>query len=119
MPKYMLLLHERATLASQMAETLSPEQIQAMIQRYKEWAGGLAAAGKLAGGDKLQDLTGRVLKRNGSGIQVTDGPYGESKEVIGGYFAINADNYEEAVELSKGCPHLDYGTVEIREVEPT
>ncbi len=119
MPKYMLLLHEPATLAAEMAGQLSPEQIQSVIQRYREWAGGLAAAGKLAGGDKLQDMTGRVLKRAGGTTQVTDGPYAESKEVIGGYFVLEAADYAEAVELSKGCPHLDHGPVEIREVEPT
>ncbi|MBI4907418.1 MAG: transcription initiation protein [Acidobacteria bacterium] len=119
MPKYMLLLHEPATLAERMGRELSPEQIQAMILRYKDWAGGLAAAGKLAGGDKLQDMTGRVLKSNAGSVHVTDGPYVESKEVIGGYFVLDAASYDEAVELSRGCPHLEFGAVEIREVEPT
>lgn len=119
MPKYMLLLHESATLAATMGATLSPDEIQAMIARYKKWAGGLAAAGKLAGGHKLQDLTGRVLKNNGGTINVTDGPYAETKEIIGGFFVIEASGYDEAVELSKSCPHLDYGRIELREVEPT
>ena len=50
---------------------------------------------------------------------VTDGPYAESREVIGGLFIVEAASYEEVVELSKDCPHLDFGTVEIREVQPT
>ena len=49
---------------------------------------------------------------------VTDGPYAEAREVIGGLFIVEATNYEEVVELSKDCPHLDFGTIEIREVQP-
>ena len=117
MAKYLLLLHESATLSTRMGKTMSPEEIQGIIARYKTWAGGLAAAGKLAGSNKLQDGTGRVLKTSNGSVSVTDGPYVESKEVIGGYFLIEAASYEEAVQLSQGCPHLDFGVVEIREVE--
>lgn len=49
---------------------------------------------------------------------MTDGPYSEAKEVLGGYFVIEADSYEQAVERLQDCPHLDYGTIVIREVEP-
>ena len=52
-------------------------------------------------------------------MKVTDGPYAEAREVIGGLFMIEAANYDEVVELSKDCPHLDFGSIEIREVQPT
>ena len=52
-------------------------------------------------------------------VKVTDGPYAEAREVIGGLFIVEAQTYEEVVELSKDCPHLDFGTIEIREVQPT
>ena len=58
------------------------------------------------------------MKGAGS-ARVTDGPYAEAREVIGGVFIVEAKNYDEVVELSKDCPHLDFGTIEIREVEPT
>ena len=51
--------------------------------------------------------------------KVTDGPYAEAREVIGGLFIVEANTYDEVVELSKDCPHLDFGTIEIREVDPT
>ena len=51
--------------------------------------------------------------------KVTDGPYAEAREVIGGLFIIEANSYDEIVELSKDCPHLDFGSIEIREVDPT
>ncbi|MBI3209736.1 MAG: transcription initiation protein [Candidatus Solibacter usitatus] len=115
MANYLLLLHESATLAENIGRTLSAEEIQAMILKYKNWAGGLAAQNRLLGGHKLRDNSGRVMK----GTSVTDGPYVESKEVIGGYFLIEAGSYDEAVALSRSCPHLEYGTIEVREVEPT
>lgn len=58
-----------------------------------------------------------MLRLNGSKPLVTDGPYSESKEVIGGYYTIEADDYEHAVETAKECPHVDFGTIEIRAIE--
>ena len=53
-------------------------------------------------------------------LRVTDGPFAEAKEVIGGYFTIEAADYNEAVEICSDCPHLTYGgRIELREVEPT
>jgi hypothetical protein len=49
---------------------------------------------------------------------VLDGPFSETKEIIGGYFAIQAEDYDEAVSLAGECPHLDYGgLIELREVD--
>jgi hypothetical protein len=59
------------------------------------------------------------MKGSAGSARVTDGPYAEAREVIGGLFIVEAQNYEEVVELSKDCPHLDFGTIEIREVQPT
>ena len=71
----------------------------------------------MVGGSKLRDGEGRVLRLNGSKPLVTDGPYSESKEVIGGYYTIEADDYEHAIETAKECPHVDFGPIEIREIE--
>jgi len=108
MPKYVLLLHESSTAFPD----LSPEDMQAMIQRYKNWRGKLNASG-----EKLQDGTGRTLRGAGSSLTVSDGPHAETKEVIGGFFIIEAKDYDEAVELSRDCPHLDFGTIEVRQVD--
>ena len=114
MPKYLLFLHEDPNIF----EHASPEEMQAVIQKYASWKRRLAEAGVLTGGEKLQDGTGRVLRRSAGQISVNDGPYTESKEVIGGLFEIQAKDYQQAVETAEGCPHLEYGTIEIREVEP-
>jgi hypothetical protein len=91
--------------------------MQAIIERYKAWSAALAAKGHLLGGDKLQDGTGRVLRNSKAQVTVTDGPYAETKEIIGGFFRIEADSYEQAVELARDCPHLAFGPVEIRQID--
>jgi hypothetical protein len=115
MPQYMLLLHENPAAFAD----VTPNQMQAIIDKYKAWATKLAQAGRLAGSNKLHDTTGRSMKTVNGKIVVTDGPYTEASEVIGGYFMISAESYDEAVKLSEGCPHIEYGVVEIREIEPT
>lgn len=112
MPKYLLLLH----LPKDADVGLSPEEIQAIIQKYRDWRARLEGEGQFVAGQKLRD-DGRVLRRRGSQVSVTDGPYGEAKEVLAGYFLIEADSYDQAVELAKTGPHLQRGTVEIREIE--
>jgi hypothetical protein len=114
MPTYLLFLHEDPSVFAR----VSPEEMQAIIQKYSGWKQRMLEAGIITGGEKLQDGTGRVLRRAGEQAAVTDGPYTESKEVIGGFFQIQAKDYEQAVEAARDCPHLEYGTIEIREVEP-
>ena len=60
----------------------------------------------------------RVMQRKGTNLAVTDGPFAEAKEIIGGFFVVDARDYDEAVSVAKGCPHLDFGTIEVREIEP-
>lgn len=75
----------------------------------------LLGKGKLKGGAPLYDVgeAATVRKRRGK-VTSVDGPYLETKEVIGGYFVVEADSMEEAVELAKGCPATEYGAVEVR-----
>ncbi len=113
MSKYLLLLHEPPDGFSR----YSPEEMQAIIRKYQAWHSRLAEAGRLHGSEKLRDDGGRRLSRKG-GRLVVDGPFSETKEVIGGFFLIEADGYEEAAQLCRDCPHLDYGSIELREVEP-
>ena len=94
----------------------SPEQIQAMMKPWQDWMGGLAAQNKLVSSGNRLAAEGRVLKPNNV---VTDGPYVDIKESIGGYILIKAASIDEAAELSKDCPILNVGgTVEVRAVVP-
>lgn len=115
MPNYILFLHENPTEFQEM----SADEMQAIIQRYSAWRQQMAQAGKLTGGKKLTDGAGRVLSRVNGQPNISDGPYTESKEVIGGLFEIVAANYDEAVEIALQCPHLEFGKVEVREIEIT
>jgi hypothetical protein len=116
MPSYMMLLHEAPPDFS----GFSAEDIQNVINEYKNWRNGIAAQGKLLGGAKLRDEGGKHLSGANGDLRVTDGPFAEAKEVIGGYFTIEAADYDEAVELCRTCPHLTYGgRIELREVQPT
>ena len=115
MPKFIMLLHDSGNFPPD----LSPDQIQAIIERYVAWKQKVQANGRQVDGHKLTDGAGRVLRGAVGMPSVTDGPYAESREVIGGLFIVEAANYDEVVELSKDCPHLDFGIVEIREVQPT
>jgi len=113
MPQYVLVLRDSGTYPG-----MSPEEMQKIFERYRAWSGPLRAKGKITGGQKLRDGQGRVIKRNGSKAPVTDGPFAEAKEVIGGFFIVDAKSYDEALSLANGCPHLDFGSIEVREIEP-
>ena len=113
MAKYLLMLRDKGTY-----DSLSPEEMQKIFQRFRAWSTPLRASGKIVASEKLRDHQGRVVKRNGSKTAVTDGPFAEAKEIIGGFFLLDAKDYDEAVKLSDGCPHLDFGSIEVREIEP-
>ena len=113
MAKYLLMLRDKGTY-----DSLSPEEMQKIFERFRTWSGKLRTQGKIVGGEKLRDHQGRVVNRKGSKTAVTDGPFAEAKEIIGGFFIVDAKNYDEAVSLSDGCPHLDFGSIEVREIEP-
>ena len=113
MPDYMLLLRDNKPEFLK----LSPDEIQRIIQKYIAWGDSLRRRGLLVGNNKLTDGAARVMRREGGRIRVTDGPYAEAKEVLGGYYTIRADSYEQAIEHCQDCPHLEFGSIEIREVE--
>ncbi|MCY1232319.1 YCII-related domain protein [compost metagenome] len=95
----------------------SLEQMQAAIKPFQDWIGGIAAQNKLVSPPKRWDADGRVVKQDNL---VTNGPYAEIKESVGGLFLIRAKDYDEAVEIAKGCPILKWGaTVEVRMAIPT
>lgn len=94
------------------AEQPSPEQLQASVKLWQDWLGGIAAQNKLAKPLQRWDTAGKIVKSNKS---VTDGPYAEIKESIGGLIFVKVDNYDEAVSIAKDCPILQLGgNVEIR-----
>jgi hypothetical protein len=114
MPRYILFLHED----EQIFANRSPEEMMKVIERYSAWSRSLAEKGQMAGGEKLTDGKGRVLRPGGKEILVTDGPYAETRETVGGFFIVTAPDLEAAEAIARTCPHLSYGgRIELREIE--
>jgi len=112
MAKFLLILRESpAGFAA-----LSPAAMQAVVEEYSAWAARMGEAGRLVGGQKLTDEGGRRMTRRDGVLTVTDGPFAEAKDVIGGFFMIEAADYAEAESLCADCPHLKYGEIELRKV---
>lgn len=92
----------------------SPEEVQINTQKWMDWIGGIAAQNKLVDAGNRLYPTGKVVRGN---QVITDGPFTEVKETLGGYSLIKAGSLEEAVALSKGCPIYEAGgSLEIREI---
>ncbi|MES2732462.1 MAG: YciI family protein [Bacteroidota bacterium] len=92
----------------------SPEEMQAMTKKWMDWIGGIAAQDKLVDRGNRLEFTGKTVSADHI---VTDGPYTEVKELIGGYSIVRSTSLEEATQLAFGCPIFTYGgRVEVRPV---
>lgn len=94
---------------------LTAEERDQLTRRWNDWVDRLVAEGKLQHGRPLGS-EGRVVS-GGRGERVTDGPFAETTEVVGGYLFLSAANIEEATEIARECPSLSLGsTIEVRPV---
>src|SRR6266481_2672456 len=94
---------------------LSPERLQAVVSDWRAWFEGLKEQGKCTGGHPLE-REGKLVSGK-QGRAVADGPFAESKEAIGGYFYLQVADEDEAIEIARQCPGLEYGAVvEVRPV---
>jgi hypothetical protein len=93
----------------------TPADSEQIMQRWMNWFKELTASGNLKEGGQPLEAEGRVV--NGKGGTVTDGPYAEAKDLVGGYTLVEAPSIERAAELARGCPILDRGgAVEVRPI---
>jgi len=110
MQKYMFLFRggDAARAAS------SPEEMQAHMQKWNSWFKALGDRGQFLGGEPL-DATGKVLR--GAKKSLSDGPFAEAKDLVGGYALVTAKSVDDAVEIARGCPIFDHdGLLEVRPV---
>jgi hypothetical protein len=115
MSTFILLLHQSPMRFAD----LSPEEIQKIVSQYIAWREDLVQRGQLRGGEKLTADGGRQVRLQNGQVSVTDGPFTETTEVLGGYFLIEADNYAAATAIAETCPHLNsVQWVEVRQLEP-
>ncbi len=109
-PQYMLLFR-----GNDWAKGLSPEEMQKVANQWMAWFQRLTAQGKATAGSPLENEGKVVSGKNGR--VVSDGPFAESKEAVGGYFLLQVNSFDEAVAVAQECPGLPYGAkVEVRPV---
>ena len=108
MPQYVLLLRNDG----EAWKKLSPEEMQKKVEKYIAWRD----KPFVVDGAGLTRNPGRIIRAKGDGVSVTEGPFSESAEVMGGFYTIEAAGYDEAVKLSLDIPHIGLGTIEIRQV---
>ena len=95
-------------------QSLSEAERNKHMEKWSQWIGSLAKEGKFVAGEPLGNES-RVI--SGKKMVITDGPYAESKELVGGYLIIKAEDLKGATEISKGCPIYEVsGTTEIRDI---
>lgn len=116
MARYMLLLHRHADRPMP-----SREEMAEIVRRYTAWGDALAAEGKVVGRDKLAPVANaRCVRLQDGKPLITDGPYPEVKDVIGGYYILETEDIREAEAIARDCPHLwDTNWVELRPIDDT
>ena len=111
--QYMLLIH-----ASEAAHrALNEEQIGRMMAAYGAYTEALSKAGVLVSGNRLRPVSDATTVRVVDGkTQVLDGPYGETKEQLGGYYLIEAPDLDAAIGWAARCPGAGFGAIEVRPI---
>ena len=112
--QYMLLIYgnEKAGM------NMSPEEQEASMGEWFGYTEELQASGAMAAGDALQPTTTAttVSQPNGDDALITDGPFAETREQLGGYYLLNVADLDEAIAWAKKCPGARYGKIELRPV---
>ncbi len=111
--QYMLLIYDSEADSKKRSDA----EKQAMFQGYGTFTREIAQAGKLKAGDPLEPSTTAttVRVRNGK-TAVTDGPFAETKEQLGGYYMVEAKDLDEAISIAARIPTSKYGSIEVRPV---
>ncbi|HXK05078.1 MAG TPA: YciI family protein [Verrucomicrobiae bacterium] len=111
MSQFLLLLYNDTTRPRR----LSPEEMQNMLEKYMAWRNEPFTLD----GKRLAEDVGRVIRSDSGAPRTSDGPYSETKEVLAGFYLIEAANYDEAVKLALTNPHAQHGTIEVRQIYGT
>ena len=114
MAQYMLLLHQVPNYNAD----LPREKMLEMTKRYMAWADALRQKGRMVGGEKLAAGGVRHIKVKDGKPVASDGPYAEAKDVIGGYFVIEAKDAAEAESIARDCPLLAHSSTNWVEIRP-
>ncbi len=110
--KYALLIYSEPQL-----DQPSPEELQEVMEKWNSYTEELRSAGVMLGGEALEavETATSVMLRDGS-VTTTDGPFAETKEVLGGFYLIETDTLDDALAWAAKCPGAAYGTIEVRPI---
>jgi hypothetical protein len=111
--QYILLIYS----SEAMWDAKTPEQINAVMGEYGAFTESIVKSGNFKAGEELQPVTAAttVRVRNGK-PQVTDGPFAETREQLGGFYLVEADNLEQAIQMAARIPSAREGCVEVRPI---
>ena len=113
MPQYMLLIYDEETQWASATE----EDTARMMQEYYAYTDSLTQRGALKEGAPLDPIsTAKTVRVRDGQALVVDGPFAETKEQLGGFYMVECDTFDQAVEAAKMCPGAKYGSVEVRPV---
>ncbi len=112
---YLLLIYNNETETMAMDETA----LKKMIGEYTDFTKSIVQAGNFKAGDRLKPVSSAstVRVRNGK-VAITDGPFAETREQLGGYYLIEAKNLDEATAIAARIPGAKYGSIEVRPIWP-
>jgi len=111
--RYILLIYDDESSRA----GVSHDDRHEMDQAYERFANELAERGAMRGGDELASTTSATtVRERGGELLVTDGPFAETKEQLGGYFIVDVDDLDTAIELAKKIPAVHGGSIEIRPI---
>jgi hypothetical protein len=114
--QYLLLIHDDERLWGNMPE----DERNGIFQEYTAFTNELIDRGAFVGGNQLQPTaTATTVRIRDGETVVTDGPYAETKEALGGYYLIEAESVDEALEWAAKVPSARLGAIEVRPVVPT
>jgi hypothetical protein len=98
-------------------DALPKEELEALKRRYFEYTDSIRKSGHYLGGEALQSVqTAKTLRRRNGEVVATDGPFAETKEQLGGFYLIDAKDFDEAVQVASRIPSASFASVEVRPI---
>jgi hypothetical protein len=112
--RYLLLIYGDESTYGSMSEA----DVQADMQKWWEYDAAIKSAGASSSGEALQPTATATTVRDDNGSPlVTDGPFAETREQLGGYYVLDVENLDEAIKWAHRCPGIEYGTIELRPIQ--
>ena len=115
--QYLLLIYTEPGGGALVTEPPTPEEMGAMLAEYGAYGAWLRETGRFVAGEALEDVSTATSVRVRDGRTITtDGPFAETKEVLGGFYIVEAEDLDQAIEAAARIPGARVGTIEVRPI---